>query len=218
LGSFFQVEQLGSFHKAVQRRLIRLAIEEIRGDLRGIDLQHIEAILSLCDTTEAHDRVIVPGVDALRSYGTLLLTGPGRLNEGKRHYKVEVCLGMAAELPFGLGQIRLDSATWGLQNCAKVEIDQSPSTEIAYLNSDALRGPVYVRNWEPGDRLRRPGHSGFEKLKLLFQEHRILLWERRHWPVVACGDEVIWTRRFGGSADFLAEPGSQRVVRLLYSV
>ncbi len=75
----------------------------------------------------------------------------------------------------------------------------------------------YVRNWEPGDGLRRPGHGSFEKLKTLFQEHRILLWERRHWPVLICGDEVVWTRRFGPSADATAGDTARRIIWLRYS-
>lgn len=217
LGSFLHISQLNSLPLAVRRRLIRRAVEEIRGNLRGIDLQHIESILRLFESTEGHDRVIIPGLDALRSYGTLLLAHPGRLNEDKRHYRVDIGVSNPANLPFGLGFIRLDASAKELQNCANVRISQTPSTEVAYLDSDALRGPMYVRNWEPGDGLRMPGHSGFIKLKTLFQEHRVLLWERRHWPVLVCGDDVIWTRRFGCSAEVAAGPETQQTIRLMFS-
>jgi len=43
LGSFFQIDQLTALHLALQRRLIRRAIEAVRGDLAGIDLAHVEA-------------------------------------------------------------------------------------------------------------------------------------------------------------------------------
>jgi tRNA(Ile)-lysidine synthase len=213
--------QIGPFMEldcACQRRLVRRAIAEIRGDLRSIDLRHVEAILALCASTEGHDRVIVPGVDAMRSFGTLRLTRPGVWNEDKRHYRVELTTGKAHELPFGLGEILVEIIDIPLQNCGKFEMEQSPSSEIAYIDSDAVRTPLYVRNWEPGDAIRRPDHSGVEKLKTLFQEHKVLLWERRHWPVIVCGDEVVWARHFGCAAGFVATSESRRVLRLTHSV
>jgi tRNA(Ile)-lysidine synthase len=218
LGLFLQIPDLNGLHPAVRRRLVRHAVAQVRGDLRGVDVQHIEAILAVCDSKDGHDRVIIPGVDAFRSYRTLLLAEPKKWNEGKRHFRLEIEPCRSVELPFGLGRIRLDPTPKGLQTCANVRIDQTPSTEIAYLNSDALRGPIYIRNWEPGDGLRRLGHSSFEKLKSLFGEYKILLWERRHWPVLICGDDVIWTKRFGCSAEAAADPETQQVIRLEYSV
>jgi len=46
----------------------------------------------------------------------------------------------------------------------------------------------------------------------LFQESRIPLWERRNWPVIANGSCVVWTRRFGASREFAADPGSERIL------
>ena len=43
----------------------------------------------------------------------------------------------------------------------------------------------------------RVGRSGEEKIKTFFQEARIPLWERRHWPVLTDGDSIVWSRRFG---------------------
>ncbi len=65
LGSFLQIAELGALHPAVQRRVIRRALVEIRGDLRSIDLHHVDGILDICASAHGHDRVIVPGVDAL---------------------------------------------------------------------------------------------------------------------------------------------------------
>jgi tRNA(Ile)-lysidine synthetase-like protein len=76
-----------------------------------------------------------------------------------------------------------------------------------------------VRNWRPSDELKRPGHQKPERLKTLFQEHRIVLWERKHWPLVTLGDEIVWTRQFGCADGVEAPPDSNgRVLRLSYRV
>jgi len=85
------------------------------------------------------------------------------------------------------------------------------------LNAEALTTVnLQVRNWEPGDKLLRAGHTTAEKVKTLFQDYRVLLWERRHWPVVVAGSEIVWVRRFGTAASFSASDESRCQVRILY--
>ncbi|MBV9443591.1 MAG: tRNA lysidine(34) synthetase TilS, partial [Acidobacteriaceae bacterium] len=221
LGLFLQIPDLNGLHRAVQRRLIRRALVEVRGDLRSINVQHVDAILKLCMSLEGHDRVIVPGVDALRSFATLLLTTPGRLNSEKRHYRIDLAMGESVELPFEAGHLRLEPAGSEPQFCATVKGEPHFPADIVELDGEALtRGdcarPLYLRNWEPGDEMHRPGHSKPEKLKALFQEYKVLLWERRHWPVVLSGDEIVWARRFGCAEKFQRSAGTRRPVRLRY--
>jgi tRNA(Ile)-lysidine synthase len=221
MGSFLQIAELGALHPAVQRRVIRHALAEVRGDLRSIDLNHVDQILGICASAHGHDRVIVPGVDALRSFDTLLLTTPGQLNSEKRNYAVNLEMGKVHELPYRSGVICIDSVKSVAQFCANFENEPHFPLETAEIDGDALWGgeplrPIYVRNWEPGDHLHRSGHHGSEKLKSLFQEYKILLWERRHWPVVLCGQEIVWVRRFGCAAKFQASVSSPNRIRLRY--
>ena len=220
LGSILQIEPLRALHPAVQRRLLRHALHELRGDLRSLDFAHIEAILRICNTPHGHDRVIVPGVDALRSFDQLLLSRPGVLNSEPRDYEVDLAFGVRHELPFQSGTIFVNCANPGVENCVNFKKDQDSKAEIADLDADVLTRSggsfLLARNWEPGDELRRPGHQGAEKIKSLFQQHRVLLWERRHWPVVVAGGEIVWARRFGSAAKFAASLESRRLVRLIY--
>jgi tRNA(Ile)-lysidine synthase len=73
-----------------------------------------------------------------------------------------------------------------------------------------------VRNWRPGDELQRTGHKAADKIKSLFQIYRIPLWERRHWPVVVAGEEIVWTRQFGSAARFGVSGENRGIVRLAY--
>ena len=72
------------------------------------------------------------------------------------------------------------------------------------LDWERCAGSLELRNWRPGDRYQPSGRTGSEKIKTLFQEFRVPLWERRSWPVIARGDSILWTRRFGVAHDFAA--------------
>src|SRR5262249_36280630 len=59
---------------AAARRLLRYAIQRVRGDLRQIDFAHIAAILELARRRDGHGRATVPGLDACRSFDWLRLS------------------------------------------------------------------------------------------------------------------------------------------------
>jgi tRNA(Ile)-lysidine synthase len=222
LGSFCKIESIYELHPAVRRRLIRRAIAEVKGDLRGVDLDHIDAILGLCQTEQGHARVLIPGVDALRSFGELLLTRPGELAGRTRQYRFEIRIGEKCELPFGGGSICVNWVKSAAEICANFKEDRHLEQETVNLDWDVLveagiSKALIVRNWQPGDEILRPGHRTAEKIKALFQQNRVLLWERRHWPIVEIGKEIVWARTFGCAGKFKASGESSRIMRLAYS-
>ena len=221
LGLNFQAGRIAALHPAVQRRLIRCGIQKVRGNLRGIDFEHTEAILKLCASQKGHDRVIIPGLDALRSFDQLLLMRPGVFSGQPRNYCLELKLGEKAQLPYQAGMVFLNWLKSDFNFCANFKKEPEDNFETFDLDADLLTADrtlssLYVRNWQPGDELHRIGHKAGEKIKTLFQSDRILLWERRHWPVVTAGGEIIWARQFGGAARFNVTGKSQNVLRLIY--
>jgi tRNA(Ile)-lysidine synthase len=83
------------------------------------------------------------------------------------------------------------------------------------LDWNLVSGPLVIRNWRPGDRYQPAGSSGERTVKSLFQEARIPLWDRRHWPVLTAAGSVIWVRRFGPDARLAAGMASGEKVLCL---
>jgi tRNA(Ile)-lysidine synthase len=222
LGSFLNVREIRQLELAVQRRLIRRALADIRGDLRGIEAEHIESVLRICASLHGHDRVILPGVDGLRSFGCLLLSKPGSMAARERNYSLRLEMGDICQLPFDAGFVSLTATEPVVENCANFKKDQGFASErvefdAAPLRTDGEPFRLFVRNWQPGDQLHRPGHAQPEKIKSLFQEEKIFLWDRRHWPVVVAGDEIIWVRQFGVNQKFLPRAESGERLRIQFS-
>ena len=53
-----------------------------------------------------------------------------------------------------------------------------------------------------------------QKIKFLFQEARIPLWERGNWPIITYNGTIVWARRFGAAAEFAAGPATRVVLRV----
>jgi tRNA(Ile)-lysidine synthase len=223
-GQLCDLKYLNAQPLAVRRRIVRRAVEEVKGDLRGIDSAHVDAVLKICGSYEGHDRVIMPGVDALRSFETLRLAKPGAPQREKRHYRLPVSTDLEIRLPYHAGTIRIDrrgTLSPSGSNCVRF-VGEKDRIEVVMLDGDALGGRegltrLVVRNWEPGDAYQPAGQRSSKKIKQLFQEGRVLLWERRHWPVLDLNGEIIWVRGFGPSSKFRAEEGNRSSVSLTYT-
>ncbi len=105
-GPVLNVKPLADFHLAVKRRIIRHAILQAKGSLRSIDRRHVEGLLGIVESEHGHDRLNIPGIDAVRSFDYLLLAAPEVLKQG-RDYLVRLQLGIPFHLPFGIGTLSL---------------------------------------------------------------------------------------------------------------
>lgn len=78
-----------------------------------------------------------------------------------------------------------------------------------FLDRSLLHGELRVRNWRAGDRFW-PAHTKTpKKIKELLQERHLSGAQRKLWPVVASGDEVVWVRGFAAPGHLRAKDGSK---------
>ena len=204
-----RIAPLAALPLAVARRLIRRAVELAKGDLRGVGFEHLAGIFELAASAEGHGRLQIPGLDIFRSFDWLRFAPPALDNLENRNYRLPLPVPGAVRLP-------------GQESVVQTELFENTSvTEtsadvyngcVGCLDWNRLSGPLEVRNWRPGDQYQPVGHSGAEKIKVLFHQARVPLWERRHWPVVTMGDMILWARRFGPAAGLAANPGSTPVL------
>jgi tRNA(Ile)-lysidine synthase len=205
-------KELTRMDRAVARRLVRRAIQIAKGDLLGIDFGHVERILDLAAAEEGHGRVQAPGVEVIRSFDRIRVARTG--SSPQRDFRVPLHIPGSAAIPGG-GTIlvEVDESSEG-GNCVYNGVGNS-------LDGERIIGRLDLRNWRPGDRYQPAGLRRPERIKKLFQEARVPWWERRGWPVVVLGQEIVWTRRFGPSAKYAAGPQTRNVLRvreLPYSV
>jgi tRNA(Ile)-lysidine synthase len=201
---------------AVQRRLLRRAIERVRGSLRAIDFQHVERIRAMMETREGSGRIQLPDLDIYRSFDWLRLAPVGIDTRLERDFETPLVIPGRTEVI----ERRLTIETELIDNLNVYNsdvraLDWEPRT--GSLSSQGLR----LRNWRPGDQYQPQGRIAAEKIKTLFQEYRIPLWERRTWPVISTcavpvesGESIVWSRKFGVAAQFAAGPESRQVLRI----
>jgi tRNA(Ile)-lysidine synthase len=189
---------------AIQRRLLRRAIERVRGSLRSIDFRHTEAIRAMMLTREGSGRIQLPDLDVYRSFDWLRLAPVGFDSRLERNFETTLAIPGRTELPDRLITIETE-----LVEHASVYNDIRQG-----LDWDRCAGSLVLRNWRPGDQYQGRRRNAAEKIKTLFQEFRIPLWQRRSWPVIARSDSIVWTRRFGVASQFAAGPESRNILMI----
>jgi tRNA(Ile)-lysidine synthase len=208
-----RTSELAALPRALARRLIRRTLELAKGDLRQIEFAHIERILEMATCSEGHDRVQIPGLDVFRSFEWIRFVRPEEAGGPERDFSIRLQVPGSVELPGGCARITL-------QMLEKPDRSGSCVTVVNELDLDRLRAfsgavpTLELRNWRPGDKYRPAGRCQEEKIKLLFQEGRVPLWERRNWPIITYNGIILWTRRFGAAADFAASPGARVVLKV----
>ena len=190
---------LSGLPRAVARRLARKAIEQVKGDLRGISFEHVERILEMAAAPDGHDRAQAPGLDCYRSFEWIRLAPPGVDSLADRNFRFPVSVPGRFSLPD-------NRFTVGL------ELSSAYDAAAGGLDCERLAGRLELRNWRPGDQYQPVGRSSEERIKILFQEARIPLWERRAWPILLAEDQIVWARRFGPALNYAATEDSRSIV------
>ena len=176
--------------RALQRRVLRLWIEQARGHLSGIDFIHIDALLRLIEEGPAQGRLAIPGGwELAREYGKIRLLRPLR---GARPvcYSYSLNIGTSLLVPEAAMEFHSARTTDGRTEAGVME---------AFFDQLALTGPLIVRNFRHGDRFQPLGMSGHKKIKDLFIEKKIPLSLRAQYPLLTAGEDILWIPGLGRS-------------------
>lgn len=203
---------LSALPVAVQRRLLRMACARAKGNIRQIGFDHIERARRMANSRGGSGRMQAPGLAIERSFEWMRLSAFAPLPPPSG--PVPLNLPGITRLPGGDAVLLDQLAAPGPSQESSYNED---GNEVLLAAPDQSRCPLVLRYWQPGDCYRPVGRARPEKVKLMFQEARIPLWERRFWPIIENSAGILWARRFGVSESAAGEcpkPGVSCVYRL----
>ncbi len=183
-----RTSDLTGYHLALQRRVLRLAIEMLVGDLGCFDYDHVRDLLNLalCGTTGSI--INLPReISAEKTYDGLAL----------RHgYQPEIAVesfDYRIEVP---GEVKIPALSLLIKTSKPESIcgDYKAGEDKfrATFDYDKIRGELHLRNRHPGDRFQPLGMSGTKKLKDFFIDEKIPRALRDSVPILTDEDNIIW--------------------------
>ena len=200
------VRPLLEFPIAIARRVLRQMLQSARGSLRGVTHAHINALLRLAAEAQSGCRLALPGGVVARKEFQWLILGKKPLRQAEKEFCFQVSVpGELAVSQLGVTfRLKiLDAERFsGAYNMNKVN----------GLDPEKLAGPMCLRSWRKGDRFRPLGTRSVRKLKELFREHRIPEVQRKQWPLLECGNQIVWVRGFPPESSVAASEQSRQIL------
>ena len=186
------------YHLALRRRILRLAIAEVLGELRDLYFNHFESMLNLIDGEAPNSTLHLPnGVEFRREYNRILIQ---KATDSYASFEYEVAVPGHTALPL-LDAEMIATVVEQPMNCAVA--DKFPDGKFqAVFDLDRLQPPLTLRQRRDGDRFQPFGMQGRKKLKDLLIDAKIPRQERGRVPVLMNGDEIIWVVGYRTSEPF----------------
>lgn len=181
---------------ALRRRLVRAAAESLS---LSLEFKQVEEVLGLAESTRT---VLRDGWVALRQRESIRFECSGPVTVDDYEY----------ELPIP-GRIELPQAGLAIDTIILDGKGDTTSYNPDHVLDAGFASGLLVRNWRAGDRFW-PAHSKqSKKVKEVLQDRHITGDEKKAWPVIASGEDVVWLRGFGVRRDLQTQNGKGILIR-----
>jgi len=190
-------EFISRLHVAAQRRLLRRAVAGVKGDLRRITFQHIEAAVRLLAHKKGERMLHLPQRISLKC-------GRGRVVIQREQIPLRN-LEKGADAPsFQAFEYLIppDARVILREIDARLELSEieaqkvpegfGDSEQVAYMDRAQIKFPMVVRNYRPGDRFRPLGMTGSKKVKDFFIDHGVEKEIRSGIPLLVSNGKIVW--------------------------
>lgn len=202
---------------AIQRGCLRLAIKEVKGDLRRISYRNWEDMDHLIRSSDGCASLdLVGGLKVRRSYGKLTFQ-KSRPQERRLEFSWRLRVPGTTEIPEA--DLRIEAEVVDGDRAAdivrSVAAKKINNRKVEVFDYDRLKFPLTIRNRRPGDKIRPFGMKGTKKVKDIFIDRKVPLSERASVPLAATEDgEVFWVVGIKVADQYKLRAQTKRVLKM----
>ena len=171
------IEKFLKEDKVIQMKIIYYILEKnYQDDLMLVSDKHAEILLDVIHSKRANVIVHLPNnMQAVKTYNNLVI---GALDKKKNDYNIE--LNKFINLPNG-------------KNIEVVTDSDLNNNFVCRLNSKEIKLPLHVRTRLDGDKISIKGMIGRKKIKDIFIDEKISIYDGELWPIVTDSEgTIIW--------------------------
>lgn len=229
---------LARYPRALRRRLVRVAIERLRG-LANVGHRHVEAVLALADGGQSGRELHLPGLvvelcfDQMRFASASTARARKARERGYNGFEYRLSIPARVRIPECLGTLSAriaepnrqpDGTTRpegpeGKAQAGTGEIDYPPFGNAVIVGFDGRLPELKVRSPRPGDRFHPLGAPGSKPLSRYLMDKKVSRDLRSRVPLVVRGasslddsrEEILWVVGHGVSEASRVSAGSSRL-------
>jgi tRNA(Ile)-lysidine synthase len=184
----------------LRSRLIRMAIEEIKGNRTNVQYSNIESSIALCERKETGKRIDLPDNIALEiAYDKIIIKSKVEVKD----FEYNIIVG----LPIFIAEISVIVDSYETN-----KTDFTKKTNVIAIDYDKIIGNLKIRNRRDGDTFTPLGMSGTKKLKDFFIDEKIPREQRYTTPILTDDKEIIWIAPYRMSEHYKIDESTNRIV------
>lgn len=188
----------------ILRRALRVAIDSVRG-LRGIDFDHIEAIIELIKRGKPGDRVYLPkGIRAIKGYSTLIITAekPKKLSTYVVNEPKDVFISEASLL-ISIKEFKRDEIN-----------DFGDGKNTVVVDAEKIKFPILIRGRKEGDYFYPFGFGKRKKIQDFYVDEKIPREDRDLIPIIESNGDIIFIAGYRLDDRFKISDNTKRCLQI----
>lgn len=200
------IQAIMSLHDSIKKRILRKAVEKMKGNLTGIENKHIELMLNIMDRGLTGSAVELPGnLTAKVSYNNLIIVKS--VDELAQKFCCDLIIPGVIHIPLIQGSMKSE--------IFNSDIDYLSSNRfVKYFDYDKIKGSLTIRSRMEGDYIIPLGMKGRKKIKELFIDSKIPRSERDKIPLVSFENEIIWVVGYNISDNYKIDKSTINILKL----
>ncbi len=180
---YLEVNTLLPLPTAIQRQVFRMVVEQLRGDLKDVQADHIEAMIELLNKPAGKKFRLPDGLTLSTEYGRLIVTTS----------RTSVC--PWSPIP-GSTVINVpgetDAAGWRISAEVLSQVPISDNGLTASFDLEKAGRKLMIRGRKPGDRFQPLGMRQAKKLQDFMVDAKIPVDWRDRVPLVSSDKQILW--------------------------
>ena len=180
---YLDINKMVALPPAIQRQVFRRAVRQLRGNLKDIEAEHIEAMLDFLLKPAGKKLCLPDGLVLSTEYGRLILASA----------QASIC-----PLPVlkGVSNINIPGETdlpgWRIKADIIQEVIEEGNGLAASFDANKVGREVTVRQRRPGDRFQPLGMSQTKKLQDFMVDSRIPRSWRDRVQLICSTEQILW--------------------------
>jgi len=201
------LKAFNALHVSMKRRLIRIIIQELKGDLKNITLNHINQSIDIIREGKVNSKLNLPQDILIElGYNSIYIKIYKGDTKDIKDFQYFIPLNGSVfikELGLWIHNIIINDK----------EISKGDKNTI-YIDGNKVQGSLIVRNRRKGDKFTPLGMKGTKKIKDYFIDEKINRDIRDKIPLVCDNDNIIWIAGYRMSESYKIDNSTSKVVKL----
>ncbi len=200
------IAELYKVGPVLQEHIVWEAIGQVAQRKKDITRRHIQAVVALIYQDSGSSVQLPYGIHARRNYGELILSDKVQT---MTDYRFAIAQTGDYEIPD--------------QGTLSVSIEDFTFTEpipkknyTKFIDYAKIKGTLCVRTPEDGDYIVIDTAGNTKKLSRVFIDAKIDRTKRAGWPVLACGQEIVWVVGLRFSPAYHVDEQTNKIMKIQY--